>query len=133
MEAIKTRLKTIAWFLTALMLFQSCVVYHKTPTTLEKASREQVKTKVTKTNGDIFKYKFITYEDGVFYGVNVDPGGVQESIETARTPLNEVDVDGVFLKNKSASTWVTILSFAVPVLTIAIISAAGSVNPSPSF
>ena len=133
MEAIKTRLKTIAWFLTALMLFQSCVVYHKTPTTLEKASREQVKTKVTKTNGDIFKYKFITYEDGVFYGVNVDPGGVQESIETARTPLNEVDVDGVFLKNKSASTWVTILSIAVPVLTIAIISAAGSVNPSPSF
>ena len=133
MEAIKTRLKTIALFLTALMLFQSCVVYHKTPTTLEKASREQVKTKVTKTNGDIFKYKFITYEDGVFYGVNVDSGGVQESIETARTPLNEVDVDGVFLKNKSASTWVTILSFAVPVLTIAIISAAGSVNPSPSF
>lgn len=66
MEAIKKRLKAIAFFLTALMLLQSCVVYHKTRTTLEKASQEKVKTKVTNIDGKVTKYKFISYEDGVF-------------------------------------------------------------------
>ena len=80
MEAIKTRLKTIAWFLTALMLMQSCVVYHKTPTNLEQASREQTKTKITNTNGDISKYEYITSEDGVYYGINKQFG------ELVKTP-----------------------------------------------
>ena len=70
MKAIRKRLKAITLFLTVLLLFQSCVVYHKTPTTLEKAAQEQIKTKVTNTNGDIFKYKYITLEEGQFYGVH---------------------------------------------------------------
>ncbi len=126
MEAIKNRLKTIAWFLAILMLFQSCVVYHKTPTTLEKASQEKVKAKVADTSGEVFKFNFILYEDGMFYGIDVDPGGVQESSQVTRTPLNQVDIDGVFLKNKTASTWVTVLTIAVPVLAIAGIALASS-------
>ena len=112
MEAIKTRLKTIAWFLTALILFQSCVVYHKTPTTLEKASQEQIKTKVTNNEGETIKFKYITYEDGVYYGVNKKSG------EIIKTPLDKQYVETVLIKNKSASTWVTIAAILVPVLAI---------------
>ena len=116
MEAIKTRLKTIAWFLTALMLMQSCVVYNvKAPTTLEKASQEQIKTKITNTNGQDFKYKYITYEDGVYYGVNKKSG------ELIKTPLSEQEVSKVRLQNKSASTLVTIAAIVVSGGAIALI------------
>ena len=118
MEAFKTRLKTIAWFLTALMLFQSCVVYHKTPTTLEKASQEQIKTKVTNNEGETIKFKYIAYEDGVFYGVNKKSG------EIIKTPLDKQYVETVLIKNKSASTWVTVLVIAVPIIAIVIIALA---------
>ena len=110
MEAIKTRLKTIAWFLTALMLMQSCVVYNvKAPTTLEKASQEQIKTKITNTNGQDFKYKYITYEDGVYYGVNKKSG------ELIKTPLSEQEIEIVVLKNRTASALITVGLIVVPI------------------
>ncbi len=113
MEAIKTRLKTIAWFLTSLMLFQSCVVYHKTPTTLEKASQEQLKTKVTTADGKVSKYKFISHEEGVFYG-NIE----EEWGEFRKVPLDNEDIINIRTKNKTASTLVTIAVITVPVLAI---------------
>ena len=121
MEAIKTRLKVIAIFLTALMLFQSCVVYHKTPTTLEKASQEQIKTKVTTTNGEVTKYKYITYEEGVYYGyVEVEYG------EFTKIPLEAEEIINIRTKNKSASTRNTLVTVAVSVLAIAGIALASS-------
>ena len=115
MEAIKTRLKSIAWFLTALMLFQSCVVYHKTPTTLEKASQEQIKTKITNANGETLKYKYIAYEEGVYYGY-VE----QDWAEFIKVPLNKEDILSVKTKNKTASTLITISVIAIPVLAFAV-------------
>ena len=115
MEAIIIRPKTIAWFLTALMLFQSCIVYHKTPTTLEKASQEQIKTKITNTNGETFKYKYITYEKGVYYGYVEQDWG-----EFIKVPLNNEDILSVKTKNKTASTLITISVIAIPVLAFAV-------------
>ena len=114
MEVLKTRLKTIAWLLSGLMLFQSCVIYHKTPTTLEKASQSQLKTKITNTNGETSIYKYITYEDGVFYGVSKKSG------ELVKTPLDETYINKLLIKNKSASTWVTVAVIAVPIIAFGI-------------
>lgn len=111
MEAIKKRLKFIAWILTTLMLFQSCVVYHKTPTTLEKASQEQIKTKVTNTDGAISKYKFISFEDGIYYGNLEEDWG-----EYKKIPLVREEIMNVRMKNKTASTLVTIVAIAIPVI-----------------
>ena len=122
MKAIRKRLKAITLFLTVLLLFQSCVVYHKTPTTLEKAAQEQIKTKVTNTNGDIFKYKYITFEEGQFYGVH-EP---EERGEFVKVPLESEDIINVRTKNKSASSWVTILVITVSALAIVAISLLGS-------
>ena len=122
MKAIRKRLKAITLFLTVLLLFQSCVVYHKTPTTLEKAAQEEIKTKVTNTNGDIFKYKYITFEEGQFYGVH-EP---EERGEFVKVPLESEDIINVRTKNKSASSWVTILVITVSALAIVAISLLGS-------
>jgi len=107
-------LRNIAWFLTTLMLFQSCVVYHKTPTTLEKASKEHIKTKITNAEGETSIYKYITYEDGVFYGVSKKSG------ELVKTPLDERYINKLLIKNKSASTWVTVAVIAVPIIAFGI-------------
>jgi hypothetical protein len=39
-------MKTIALMLASLLLLQGYVVYHKTPTTIENASKEKAKTRV---------------------------------------------------------------------------------------
>ena len=120
MEAIKTRIKTIAWFLTSLMLFQSCVVYHKTPTTLERASHERIRTKVTNTDGETFKYRYIAYEEDAYIGYFEEELG-----EFTRVPIDTADILGVRTKNKSASVLVTILAIAVPVIVMVAISFDG--------
>ena len=125
MEAFKKRLRATAWFLTTLMLFQSCVVYHKTPTTLEKASQERIKTKITNKEGETFKYKYITFEEGQFYGVH-EP---EEFGEFVKVPLESEDIINVRTKNKSASTWVTILVVTVPALAIVALAVIDSSYP----
>ena len=114
MEAIKRRLKATALFLSVLLLFQSCVVYHKTSTTLEKASQEQIKTKVTTTDGKVSKYKFISQEEGVFYG-NVE----EEWGEFRKVPLDREDIITIRTKNKTASTLVTMTIITIPILAFA--------------
>ena len=121
MKATNKLPKTIALFFVSLILFNSCVVYHKTPTSLEKASQERIKAKVTTTDQQIFKYKYIAYEDGQFYGVKKKSG------EFIKTPLSEEDTLKVVLKNRSASTWGTVSLIATPVMAIIIVFIA-SVN-----
>ena len=102
MKTLKNGLKPIALLLTALMLFQSCVVYHKTPTTIQQASQEQIRTKIIKTNGEKSKYKYITYEEGQFLGV------IKKSGELDKNPLSEQEITKVLIENKSASKWATV-------------------------
>jgi hypothetical protein len=115
METHNKRLRTLALFLTALMLFQSCVVYHKTPTTLANASKERMNTKVTRNDGEIVKYKYITYENGAFFGVTLSSG------EWIKTPLDEKELAQVYTKDTSRSTWATIAFIAIPVVATVII------------
>lgn len=114
METIKTRLKPIALFLTALLLLQSCVVYHKTSTNLEQASRERTHTKTISTNGEIAKFRYIDYVGDQFYGMRFNSG------EWIKTPLNQQDMVQVLTKNRSASTWATVAVITVPVIVFGI-------------
>lgn len=127
MKKLKKRLKVVALFLTGLILLQSCVVYHKTPTTLEQASQLRTKTKITQTDGDTFKFKYISYEDGVYYGVKKKSG------ELVKTPLDQEYISKVLTKNKSTSTWLTVAAIGIPVIVIIVgIATAGvDVNIGP--
>lgn len=96
MGAFKSRLKTIAWFLTMLTLLQSCVAYHSS-STLESASQQKIRTKVTNTNGKNFRYRYITNEEGQFYGMS------RKSGKWIKTPLFQKDIDKVYTESKGAT------------------------------
>ena len=115
METIKNRLKAIALLLAGLILIQSCVVYHNNPTSLEQASREHIKTKVTGTNGETAEYDYISYNDGQFFGISHKSG------KFITTPLYQKDLTKVLTKDKSGSTWATVALITVPVIAIIVI------------
>lgn len=73
MKTLQKWLKTIALFLSGLILFQSCATY-KTPVTLEQDAQEEKTVKIITSTDDTYKYKYIVYEDGKFYGVKNNPG-----------------------------------------------------------
>lgn len=128
MKTFRKPFRTGCYLLIAMTLFQSCVVYRKTPTSLEEASKQQIRTKIIKTNGEISKYRYITYEDGQFYGVRKKSG------ELVKTPLSEQEIKKVLTNNKSASTWVTVGVIAYAILgVIAVIKGAATGFAMPSF
>ena len=98
MKALKKWLKTIALFFTALILFQSCATY-KTPVTLEQAAQDEKAVKIVTVTDDSYKYKYIVYEDGQFYGVKDNPG------EDVKFPINAEEVSDVLMKKGGLSTW----------------------------
>lgn len=100
----------IAILLSAFMLLQSCVVYHKTPSTLEEASQARMKTKVTLTNGTEIKFKSLTKEEGQYFGTQKVSGEMQQIL------VRPEDVRNVQLKNKTASTFATIGAIVVPIV-----------------
>jgi len=115
MKASNTGMKTIALFFATVLLFQGCVVYDfNNPVTLEQAFQEQKKAKVKTNTNQTSRYKYISFEDGQFYGVKKKSG------EFIRVPLDNNDVIQVLVQNKSASTWVTVAVIAVPVIAVII-------------
>ena len=123
MKALKNWLKTIALFLTALILFQSCSVY-KTPVTLEQAALEQKEVKITTASDETLKYKYIVYEDGQFYGVKNNPG------EDVKFPINVDEVYEVLVKKRGLST-LAIIAIAVGSLLIFFIVYSIAFPPPP--
>lgn len=99
MRTLKNQVKSISLFLAALILFQSCATY-KTPTTLQQAALEEKAVKIVTVDDDTYKYKYIVYEDGQFYGVKDNPG------EDVKFPIVSEEVADVLMKNKTIPTWV---------------------------
>ena len=102
MEQRRNQNKKSPLLLAWLIVFQSCVVYHKTPATLEQAANERIKTKITTSNGEVVKFDHVAYEEGMFYGMEKKSGRIQ------KTPLRQDNVSAVQLKNKKASGWANV-------------------------
>ena len=98
MKEINNRLKTIALFLSGLILLQSCSVY-KTPVSLEEAAEIEQAVKVITVDDDTYKYKYIVYEDGQFFGVKDNPG------EDVKFPIATEEVADVLVKNGKIPWW----------------------------
>lgn len=95
--------------LTALIMFQSCVVYHKTPVPLEQASQTRTKSKLIMPDGAVAEYKYLTEEKGVYYGVKKKKGDLQ------KTPIESHPDLEVFLKNEADSRWASLSLIIAPV------------------
>lgn len=62
--------KGIAYFLIMLILFQSCIVYKKNPSTIEKASsKNNIKMKILTKDGQKHKFRWIEEKDGNVYSI----------------------------------------------------------------
>lgn len=105
----------ISFFLILLVLLQSCVVYQKTPISLEQSGNQHLKTKISYANGTTAKFDHILFENGMYYGVTIKSG------ESISTPLEPSEINKVFIKNKSASNWTTVAAVALPVVALVII------------
>ena len=82
----------MAIFLSGLILLQSCSTY-KTPVTIEQAASTEKAVKITTVNDSTYKYKYIVYEDGQFYGVKDNPG------EDVKFLINTEEVANLLMKN----------------------------------
>lgn len=128
MKTLKKWFKIIALFFTALILFQSCATY-KTPTTLAQAAEQQKEVKIITSTDDAIKYKYIVYEDGLFYGVKVD----YDTREHVKFPINTDEVYEVLLKTGGLPTWAWIVIAGVVVIGVVFWISAENVSVSPGW
>ncbi|NNK30232.1 MAG: hypothetical protein HKP04_05195 [Flavobacteriaceae bacterium] len=112
MKKIKKSLKSVAFFLSGLILLQSCSAY-KTPVTLQQAAQEEKAVKVITVDDDTYKYKYILYEDGQFYGVKDNPG------EDVKFPIDIEEVEEILMKKGMPWwAWTLIIIGGIAVLWI---------------
>ena len=107
MKIIREHLQNTCYGLMFLVLFQSCVVYHKTPVTMEQAAADKIKTKIVLKDKSIEKFKYITYEDQHYFGTRVTGKG------HVKIPIDVNDVSEVKIKDKTASIVVTVIPLAI--------------------
>ena len=98
-------------------------MYYKTGITLDEAYQANDKVKVETKVGENLKFKYIDFEEGIYYGVKNKKG------EITKLPLDSNYIDKVRLKNKSGSTWATIVTtlaiIGIPVLILGLSMADG--------
>lgn len=112
MKFIRTFIKKIAFILSLLLLFQGCTVYQKAAITLEEAYQANDKVRVETKIGEKFKFNYIDFEEGVFYGVKDKYG------EITKLPLDSNYIERIKLKDKTGSILASIL--IPPILVIGI-------------
>lgn len=102
---IKLKKYTQCIILSALILMQSCRVYHKNSVSLEKAVQSKKRIKIKSTKNKTLKYTYIIYQDGDFYGIESN----KNSRRYKKVLLNEDEIKTVRLHNKSLSIILGIL------------------------
>lgn len=112
MKIVEPLLKKLGIILSLMLLLQSCGIYYKNPISLEEAVRHEGKVKILTVEGKKTKYKKIIQKEGQFFGTRLKGG------KWAQIPINQDGISTIRLKNKKASTWVTILSVGVPVAAL---------------
>lgn len=120
MRKIKNQIKLIVSLFVLIILFQSCIAYKSISVTLEQSVKENVKTKIKTNDGKNIKFKYITSENDIYFGVNKKNG------ELVKVELNENQIKKVRVKNKALSIFLNVLLGAsVLILAPAVAFAAG--------
>lgn len=117
--------KTIYYLLSLLILFQSCVVYQKTPVPIQKACNQgKAKISIThttdvtynngvvkaaKSNTDLF-YKNIILEEGFYHGI----------YENKKIEIDTTAISAIYLKDieKSKKSTRQLFTIGIPVVFI---------------
>lgn len=104
MKSIKKITTSIASVFIILMMLQSCTVYNRASSSLDKAVLNKSKVKIITTNNDKIKLNYIKSENEAYYGVDKVKG------KYVNIPIDETKIISVHEKNKAKSTGATILT-----------------------
>ncbi len=110
MKTLRKYIETLAMLLSALILFQSCVVYQRTPVTLAQAADANKKAKVEMKSHEKYRFKSIVSENGRFYGLK------KTNDDMVKISLEENNILSIRLQDKSTSTLATIGTVIVSAL-----------------
>ena len=125
MKKLKKRLKVLALLMAGSILLQSCSTY-KTHVTLGQAAQQEQAVKITTVDDDTYKYKYIVYEDGQFYGIKDNPG------ENVKFPIDTEAVTAVMIK-KGLPWWgwalIGVAVIGIAFLIVAAGAGGGSYSP----
>ena len=94
--------KPIAFVLSLLLLLQSCKVYQNKTVSLKKAMKEGRRVKVKMKDARVIKFDRIVYSDSSFYGIKKKRGSLLQ------TPLRNIDIESIRMKNKTISFFLTL-------------------------
>jgi hypothetical protein len=112
MKIIKKQFKSTALFLSILLLFQGCIVYHKGTRTLDQAVQEQKRVKITTLDNRTMAFKRIVINDGKYYGVK------KLKNNTKDVWLFENDIKELKVENKTMSIVVSTFPLTIPLFFI---------------
>ena len=144
MRMIKSKFKGIAYVLMFLLLFQSCTVYHSNTSSVDQAIASNNKVKVDGSEDFSYKFKKIERINGEIYGLTKTKSNTNKRLRGRETKesqiknniylkLSEEDIQTIHLKNKTASTVVTILVPLAGVAALVMIGYQAANNISVSF
>ena len=109
MKTIKNHLKTIAVFLSILLLMQGCVIYKGKPSTIDEAVNANTEVRIETKNAQTIKFKRIEFKNGQYYGINKPHKAI------IKTPIKVELVKSVKIKDRIMSTIVPII---IPLMII---------------
>ncbi len=133
MKKTRLYLKRIALLLIFLMTLQSCSVYYTKTVSVDEALLSDNKVKIITTSNDIYKFKKLQTEDDQIYGVAKKTSStakkfsneivsVDSDSKFVRISLEEITINEIHLKNKGASTAVSV---AIPVVIVGVLVGIG--------
>ena len=108
---MRTHLKSIAGFLIALIIFQSCVSAKSV--TVDQAVMEEKRVQIKTVEGEMYRYKKLIIRDSNLYGVK-RLQGVDGLVELNISHLNIIEV-------KYASPGATVALIVVSVIGLSLI------------
>ena len=131
MKASNRIFKCLALMISALVILQSCSVYHNSTSSVDQAIAAKSKVKITVENDDDYILKRLERHDGVVYGLaNTNSSTYSRLREQVKDHnyegkyalilLQEQDLKNIHEKNTGASTAINI---GVPVVVIGVAAA----------
>ena len=129
MKVIHENNKKSLAMLIVLVSMQSCSVYHSKTVSIDDAINSYDKVKIKSPDDDVYKFEKITKVDGEIYGLAKKTSSTAKELndqiiwknsdeKNVRILLTDKNISAVYVKNKPAST---IVSIAIPVVTVGVV------------
>ncbi len=114
------RFKWICCILTTSILMESCHVYEKIPSDIEKATASNMRVKITTTDNQKYFFKRIEKTDSLYYGVE------EVGLDVIKKPLKKEDLKKVQIINKPKSRFLTVAGITIPIAILVMLISSNS-------